>query len=1134
MRYLTLGTKWVAHRVLALAVMVGGFVPALAWGQTADISVVKTGPAFVLAGTNLTYNITVANAGPDPATSLVLTDPLPAGSLFVSGSQDTGPAFSCTTPAVGTNGTVTCTIASFASGASASFTLVIYVPADAVSGGVGSNTATVAATETDPNLADNSSTASTTIVTVADVGVAKTGAATVTAGTNLSYSLTVSNSGPSDAQTVTLTDPLPAGTTFASGSQNTGPLFTCTTPPVGTGGTVTCTIATLAAGASATFTLDVAVPADAVLGATGSNTATISTATSDPNAANDSSTVTTTVATAADLSMLKTGPATVDAGSNATYSITVANAGPSDAQAVSFSDPLPPGTTFVSGSQNTGPAFTCATPPAGAGGTVSCSIATLAAGASADFTLVIGVPSNIPAGSVGLNTATVTSTTTDPNPGNESSTVATTVTTSADVSVAKTAAATVAAGSNLTYNVTVANAGPSDAVAVVLSDPLPAGTTFVSELQGTGPAFACTTPAVGANGTVTCGIPSLAAGASATFTVVVNIPAATANGVIEANTATVSSTTADASPGNNASTANTTVSTSADVSIVKTGPAGVTAGNDVTYAITVANAGPSDAQAVAFSDPLPAGTTFVSGTQNTGPAFTCAVPAVGSGGTASCNIAILAAGTSATFTLVANVPASTADATILANVTTISSATADANPANNTSTVNTTVAGLADVSITKSGPATVTPGTDITYSLTVANAGPNAASGVSFSDPLPAGLTFVSGAQNTGPAFTCTTPAVGATGTASCSLAGTLASGASATFTLVAHVPPAATGSVANTATVTATSPDPVAGNDSATSTATISASADLSVTKTGAATVNAGSNLTYTITVANAGPSDAQTVALSDPLPAFTTFVSAVQGTGPAFTCTTPAVGATGTVSCSIATLASGASASFTLVVAVSMATPNATILGNTATVTTATTDAVPGNNSATSTATVSAAVTSYTAASATGSGVITASFTGGGAGCTFATSQFIHVSGDAASPPAGSAPAGVFFPHGLFDFTTTGCTPGSTLSFTITYPSPVTGSQYWKYGPTSGNPAPHWYVLPATVAGNVVTFSITDGGLGDDDLAANGAVVDQGGPGLGGTSVPTLSEWMLALLAALILAAGVRAGRGGRPARD
>src|SRR5690606_28168506 len=136
----------------------------------------------------------------------------------------------------------------------------------------------------------------------------------------------------------------------------------------------------------------------------------------------------------------------------------------------------------------------------------------------------------------------------------------------------------------------------------------------------------------------------------------------------------------------------------------------------------------------------------------------------------------------------------------------------------------------------------------------------------------------------------------------------------------------------------------------------------------------------------------------------------------------------------------------------------------------------------------------------------------TGGGASCNFLpTPEYIPVSGHVRSPPAGTAPPGVVFPHGLFDFTTTGCTPGSTITMTVTYPAALpAGTEYWKYGPTPIDAVPHWYVLPAVIAGSTATFSITDGELGDDDLVADGNIVDQGGPGFGtpgGGGIPTLS---------------------------
>jgi|GEM_PF-3996150 len=133
-----------------------------------------------------------------------------------------------------------------------------------------------------------------------------------------------------------------------------------------------------------------------------------------------------------------------------------------------------------------------------------------------------------------------------------------------------------------------------------------------------------------------------------------------------------------------------------------------------------------------------------------------------------------------------------------------------------------------------------------------------------------------------------------------------------------------------------------------------LDAAADVALTDSAPPTVTPGGVLAYTIGIANNGNIPAQTVVLTDPLPATATFVSLLQGSGPAFTCTTPAVGANGPVTCNIATLAVGASATFTLTVNISPAAFG--LLTNTASATSATADSATGNNTAVATTTVGA----------------------------------------------------------------------------------------------------------------------------------------------------------------------------------
>lgn len=160
-----------------------------------------------------------------------------------------------------------------------------------------------------------------------------------------------------------------------------------------------------------------------------------------------------------------------------------------------------------------------------------------------------------------------------------------------------------------------------------------------------------------------------------------------------------------------------------------------------------------------------------------------------------------------------------------------------------------------------------------------------------------------------------------------------------------------------------------------------------------------------------------------------------------------------------------------------------------------------------------------SYSAPSPSGTGTITATLSGGGAGCGFDTSRYLPAS-EMTTPLAG-----VNFPHGLFDFKTTGCDVGSAITVELTYPTAIpAGAQYWKYGPQP-NKAPSWYAYPASFGANTVTYTLTDGLTGDDDLAANGVIADPGGFGVAQASaeavpVPSQSEWMLALLALLLTA--------------
>jgi photosystem II stability/assembly factor-like uncharacterized protein len=102
-------------------------------------------------------------------------------------------------------------------------------------------------------------------------------------------------------------------------------------------------------------------------------------------------------------------------------------------------------------------------------------------------------------------------------------------------------------------------------------------------------------------------------------------------------------------------------------------------------------------------------------------------------------------------------------------------------------------------------------------------------------------------------------------------------------------------------------------------------------------------------------------------------------------------------------------------------------------------------------------------------------------------------------ATPLEGRPP--VNFPCDLFSFNITGLTPGQKVSITVTFPNPVpTDAEYWKYGPTLENPAPHWYQVPLqdNDGDNVIILEFQDGGIGDNDLTADGVIMEPGGIGI------------------------------------
>lgn len=254
----------------------------------------------------------------------------------------------------------------------------------------------------------------------ADLAVTKSASPDIaTADSNLTYTIQVTNVGPDNADSATLADTIPGGTTFVSLDAPAG--WNCSTPNVGDTGAVNCTDdVSLAVNAIQTFMLVVHVDASAAPGTFINNTATVSSATPDPNDENNSATASNIVGAAgADMGVTQAvNSETVVAGRNIVYQIHVTNAGPAAAVKASLSDTLPGTLTFVS--LNAPADWNCMTPATGAGGTIDCTKASFAAGGVVDFTLIANVPADTTEGTVFENATQVGTDTPDPNDENNS------------------------------------------------------------------------------------------------------------------------------------------------------------------------------------------------------------------------------------------------------------------------------------------------------------------------------------------------------------------------------------------------------------------------------------------------------------------------------------------------------------------------------------------------------------------------------------------------------------------------------------------------------------------------------------------------------------------------------------------
>ncbi len=578
---------------------------------------------------------------------------------------------------------------------------------------------------------------------------------------------------------------------------------------------------------------------------------------------------------------------TPDVGDTLTYSIRVANLGPGDATAVILSESLPAGLTFISAAAGQG-AFSA--------DSSSWAVGTVAVGDTARLALRVRVDPGT-AGSVITNTAALVHVDqTDTLPDNDLAAVSVAVR-GADLTLSKgVSPAKPNEGDPILYTVAVRNLGPDAATGIVVTDLLPAGVTYTGHTAGAGTYSDVT-------GLWTVG--SLAAGQSRVLSIDATVDAGTGGATIVNRAFVSASDIADPDATNNEASASFGAF-SADLNLTKdVDVIAPSEGDTLLYTIVVSNAGPDTATSVVADDHLPAGLVYVTDDVSQGSYSTQ---------TNLWTVGTVPPGQSATLHITARVDEGTTGMTILNSAAIVAATQADPNNEDNADKVGVTVRGV-DISVVKSvSDSSPLEGDTIIYRIRVRNAGPDAATAVSILDALPPGVSFVADSLGQGDYD----PVTGRWNV------GPLSPGSATVLAINASVDPGTAGnSIDNSAALEGADPTDINSSNDISSATIRVRDVDLALAKSaGALRVDEGDALVYTVELINNGPDGADSVAVAEPIPAGTTFASAVPSRG----AYDPVTGIW-----SVGSVADGAAVTLTLTVSVNAGT-GGTVLTNTA----------------------------------------------------------------------------------------------------------------------------------------------------------------------------------------------------------
>jgi uncharacterized repeat protein (TIGR01451 family)/fimbrial isopeptide formation D2 family protein len=690
-------------------------------------------------------------------------------------------------------------------------------------------------------LATKHTNATTECFTVAPatIDITKTAnpAGPVNAGDTIGFDVTVTNTGTGTALGVTVNDPLPAGINWSIVPASAD----CSISGAVGSQVLGCGPRSLAAGASFSVHIQGATdPADC--GTVTNADAHVTTSNDGDDHASAS-----VVVNCPDIKVEKTPDnGTVQAGQNATFTIVVTNLGPGTANDVTLSDNLPAGYTWSVGGAD---GASCSINTAPNPDVLSCTFGTMASGATKTITLTA-----LTSGAncdVIPNTATAASSNEPSNKlGNNSDSGSIDVL-CANVTIVKDAnpVGPVSAGDEIGFDITVTNNGDGIATDVHVSDPLPGGITWTADAP-TGDTTGLTCNIVA--GALVCNDASMGAGES--FKVHVH-------GVTDAADCGTINNTASVTTGNDGSGSDpaSVVVQCPDISVVKSGNGPLIPGDTATFTITVSNAGPGQAKNVHVSDTLPGGVNWAI----VPPVAGCSIAA----GALSCDFASLAAGAHVDIVISGTVDNN--DCGPIPNHVTVSASNEPAGATGNNSADATIVVQCADVSVVKTADVSpISAGQNAAFSITVTNNGPDAAVNVVLNDTLPAGVAWtVSNVTKNGSTVSNPCAAISG-GTLHCDL-GDMANGDVFVIHIGGETDFADCGTLHNVVTIGADNEPAGAGANNTDDADVVVNCPVLGIAKSAdhQAPVLIGSQIGFTITVANNGQGTAFNVHVSDTL---------------------------------------------------------------------------------------------------------------------------------------------------------------------------------------------------------------------------------------------------------------------------